>query len=423
MDPSTKPAFSVVPFLARPQSHIIPTLLDFAKKIGIRVDIVNITGGPAGAKTTMLTRVEFECYQRGILPIMVPEAATIVRNMGFKAERSIAIDGVARPIVSNYMAQSLMLDINESTFVYALTYAIQSAYEGGYKHIVLFRDRTGIDAAGYMPLAEFEAMLREKGLNVGDLAPGLTILLNSLAVDDPDLYLEVCGSNPARFETPAQAVAANANMIRVYTYFGINPVIIRNGPDGLEGKMARGMAEVFQFIGLPRIQKQSVVFVCATEQDLLHDLGFTDKRPIRITQFYDVDGTRYRETSFPLGSVVYTRTIKSAAGEKGVYFYDTERISSDEYFSARRRLGANLQESAKRRYVGISTCPPGGDSQFIKVDVYDNGLIGDLIRVEFDVVDDLCLPRCISSRQHRNVTGVLGLSDADIAQGRFANPL
>lgn len=418
--------FSLVTLLAKPQSDLIPKLLATAKQLGIVVEIVNITGGPAGGKTTLLTQLEFECYQRGWLPIMIPEAATIVRSMGFMAEKQFCPPyGKATHIISNHLAQAFMLQNNESNFVHALVYGIQAAYEQGHQRIVFFRDRTSLDARWYMDSPEaYEGLVREMNLNIHDLAPGaLTILLNSLAVDDPDLYLKVRSSNPVRFETPERAAAANQGMVDAYTAYGINPVIIRNGSGGFDGKMQEAKNEVFAVLGLPKVQQQSLIIVKGLAPDILKCLGFSQESSIKVTTLYDVDdgGARYRETCFPMGSVVYTKTVKSETGKKGARFDDMERITSEDYFRTLRRLGSNRHHSVKRRFVGMHR-DHGGPSQFLKVDVYHSGLVGETVRVEIDVIDGMKIPECIARLAHKDVTGEPGFSDADIAAGRFVCP-
>lgn len=399
--------------LSAPQSGVVKELLAYAKNIGIQIEVVVITGGPCAGKTTALARLEIEFKERGWFVVLLPEAATIVRNAGFKAETGV---------ISNYNAQMMMISQNEFSFVQAIAHAIQT----GQKKIIIIRDRCSIDGAAYMPsFDEFAEQVRDMGLNTRDLASATTVVhLRSLAVDQQDLYEQLKGNNTARFETVEEARAADRRTYYAYRHFCVKVHEVPNTSTYFDDKVSAMIKLILADIGEPKIESESAFILKGSLDYWESKLAIVDSQRIKIWQFYTLSGERFRKEGFPNGDIAYTVTTKTPTGNPESRLEETRLINSGEYYAAQN--GSDFDNSRKplhkHRYI-FSFSDSGDQIHRGELDYFPDGSIGNALRleVEYSVVKP-GLPSFLEGEEYLEVSGLDEYSNASIADGECPKP-
>lgn len=398
--------------------RVVSEVLAEAARRGIKVVIVTLTGGPLAGKSTGLIRIEYDFMRRGWFVVSVPEAATIVRNAGFKAETGV---------ITNYAGQREMIRVGENLFVQMLVAAIQA----GHKQIMILRDRSSFDCAAYMQdYDEFVALLHEMGIDVSMLnSSDKTVFLDSLGVDNPTLYDELCSNNTARHENAEQAAAANERLVKAYEHFGVQALRIGNGdPDGAEGKNRAIVNALLGLVGEPTVQSQRAFAIPVGALDVAAQVGIDLTRSMQIRQFY-LDGWRYRETLGPdlSRSYVATKKVRRSAADPVVRYKEERSINAGEFFYM-HRMAAQLEHTVvgKTRYFGFCSSAP--NRRLITVDRYRTDLIPSAdryCRVEIDNLEpgqESGMPDIITHFGGREVTGQIQHSDEGLATGKFVYP-
>lgn len=417
MEPSlpTHP-FTASSLLPRPCSYLKTSLLALAKERGLRIEFLDISGGPAAGKTEIMLRIEFEMSQRGWLVLTIPEAATIIRNMNLRAEEGI---------IPNIIAQQMMMDLNQHLRMQALAAAIDMK---GVTKILIVGDRSDLDCIPYVGSRDkFNDLLLARGINVGDITHGVhNLFMHSLAVDDPDLYRKVCAGNRARKESAEQAARMNGFTLDAIRLFA-NPAEIGNKyADGFEGKMKAAVVEICRMLDEAHIQHQAAFMVNAGYTEVLHFFGLLSVQPITIEQFYTAGGIRYRMTEYPGGHRVFAVTNKMDEGRPGYRYAVTERVHHDVYHEAFENRDTNLKVIKKRRYAGLfdKGIEPGTGGLFVTVDNFEPGLIPSRTqRVEVSSVNTLVVPWADTDFRSIDVTGKPEYSNLGISRGQVPTDL
>jgi predicted ATPase len=394
---------------------MIRAILEEAKRRGVAVKVITLTGGPLAGKSTGLIRIAYDFVRRGWFVVSVPEAATIIRGAGFTAETGA---------ITSYAGQRAMIRAGENLFIQMLVDAINA----GHTKILIVRDRSSLDCAAYMDsYEEFVGLLHELGIDVSGLNPSdRTIFLDSLGVDNPELYGLLCSNNSARHEDAVEAAAANARLVQAYEHFGVQVVRIGNNwPDGIEGKNRAVVNELLTMVGEQPVQSQAAYAVKLDAESLARALGFDSTRRMRITQFYH-DGWRYRETVGPDHARVYTATQKTrkSLADPVVRYKEERYTNSGEFFhmlrNAKQRGDVIVSKDRLFGFYGDVS-----DRRLVTLDHYDAGLLpttGHYCRVEVDNPGPVSVPDFLAWHDTMEITGLLQHSDEGLATRAFVDP-
>lgn len=163
---------------------------------------VVLTGGPGGGKTEALSYIQQRLAEDGIRVITVPETASELILAGLSP----------RGILRNADFQAAQLELQlEREDIY--TRAARTLPDD---LIVLLCDRGALDGKGFIEDETFETILEERGLNEESLRNRYDAVfhLTSAAQGDHGLYTR--SNNPARKETPGQAVLEDDKLMRIW---------------------------------------------------------------------------------------------------------------------------------------------------------------------------------------------------------------
>ncbi len=363
--------------LPRPATYLKAALLKLAAARGIRIEFVDISGGPAAGKTELMLYIESEMRKYGWQVIIVPEAPTIIRNMGLRPEEGH---------ISNTSAQMAMLLLSQHLRLQALAAAVDAE---GVEKVLIVGDRSDLDAIPYLGTqAQFTDFLHSVGLNIADIIVGTHhVFLQSLAVDNPVLYEKVRADNPARKEDASAAAEANRRTLSAIRGF-VNPEVIGNHYEGgFEGKLTAALNAIHRALNQAGVQRQLSYLIKLDRERAIDYLGMQGVQPIRIEQFYTAEGACYRMTEYPGGHRVFVLIKKTEQGTPGYRFAYTERVHPDVYHVAFVGRDRSISLIHKERFCQVSD---GGT--LITLDVYGGLLPSNMQRVELSGPTDLEIP-------------------------------
>ena len=389
----------------------IPSLIEYAESIGLNIKIVTLTGGPCAGKTDSLIHLDIEFTKRGYQVILLPEAATIVRNQGFRAEQGV---------YSTDACQRMMIMQNEFSLITAIITAIESHKEGENKKMLIVRDRSSLDGATYVnSLKLFEASLVDMRFSIQDIKySDATIFLRTLAFDRPDLYKKFSSNNTARFENVDQAVAADHKLLEVYERYG-HPYIVNNNFVDFREKVNHVVDIIIDILGEPRLEKELSFMLLDPNKEFISKLGLNNS--VDITQFYMSDSTRYRRVDYP-GKMhsSYIRTVKLDTDDKSVRMETEVLIPASEYVSAEESdlRRSDYVEIKKTRY--FKNIELDGIHYILEVDEFKNPLLKDWLRIEIEYGLKCPDPkRLFDGFKYVDITGDSRCSNRGISKGEL----
>lgn len=320
-------------------------------KLGERIRIFVITGGPCGGKTSALSRLHRTLTDRGYRVLVVPEAATKLINGG--------IDPISYGIVPFQAAILRDILMQEYTFVEAAR-----RYRDQGQNVVILCDRGIMDNEAYVGTEQFGAIIKSFGFTYHELCDHRYHAVFHLvtAADGAEEHYTLA-NNAARSETPEEARALDARTLAAWQRHQ-HPRIFDNSTD-FEEKLRRVTAEMFAFLGDPvprEIEEKFLLDPATIPGDLRAHCHAT-----HITQHYLVSPhpteehrVRRREDA---GGCSYYYTIKrhAADGER----IETERMLTHREYTALLSLhDPTLQPIEKDRVTFFF----GG--QFFEVDFF-----------------------------------------------------
>lgn len=188
-------------------------------------------GGPSGGKTSVMANHAQRLQNAGWNPIIVPESATTLINMGFDP--------------TDYSFQDALIREGMHHENLALLYA-QKLHNP-----VLLCDRAIPSGKAYMQnQKDFETLLHNRGISSYGEAlsryDGL-IFMQSVAVDKPEAY--TTENNSARRENIEGAKIANQKQLDIW--IGHKQIAVIDNSTDFETKKQRAYARLCNFLGIP----------------------------------------------------------------------------------------------------------------------------------------------------------------------------
>lgn len=162
------------------------------------IKFIGLGGGPCAGKSSVIATLCEEALSLGYLPLVNHEIATELHNMGVWFDK---ID----PLEFQRVLMRLL--------IYKENMLREVAQMSNYDKIVVICDRGIIDSKAYLKDKEqYKALLEELCLNEleANIRYDKLLFLNSLAVAQPLLYMQLKETNKARHESVQQAREMNA---------------------------------------------------------------------------------------------------------------------------------------------------------------------------------------------------------------------
>lgn len=395
--------------LGQVDPSIIQPLIDYAKTVGLDIKVATLTGGPCSGKTDSLIHLDIAFTKRDYQVILLPEAATIVRNQGFRAEQGV---------YSNDVCQRMMILQNESSLINAIVAAIESHPEGEKRKMIIIRDRSSLDSAAYVESpAVFEAQLLDMNISLPHICySDATVFLRTLAFDKPDLYKKFSSNNTARFENVDQAIVADQKLLDVYERYS-HPHILANNFENFEQKLDEVVNVIADTLGEPRLEKELAFMVYDMNDELMNRFGL--KNYVDILQFYMPQGLRYRSVSYPGGMhTSYIRTEKIDTDDVNIRVETESFVSASEFVAAQSKRSLGHVPIKKRRY--FKTLSLDDVYYTLEIDHFNKPFPDGWLRVEVEY-GSKCpdLSQLFDGLKHVDITGRKDCSNQGIAEGKL----
>ncbi|MDE1874607.1 MAG: AAA family ATPase [Patescibacteria group bacterium] len=322
---------------------------------------IAIDGGPCSGKTTGMAKIVQALQGVGIIPVTVPEAATMLMAGGIAPWTMDIID---------FQEHASRLQVNlETTFM-------TGARELGRKHgrpAVLITDRGLVGQAAYLPGTDRLKMLNDLllgsiGMSVEAARARYAGVIHLVTAADGAEDSYTLTNNAQRKESPEEARAVDRRTQEAWLGHSHLAIVPNRDRDGrrisFEEKMRRTVAEVFRILGFPQpIEDEERYWV--EPFDLDHSLIRHEK--VRIWQAYLAAPStgaeeRIRERRW-LGSSTYYHTVKTPTGD-GRDFEPERMITLGEFNRLRSRIDRDSTPIEKDRYYFI------WHDQYFEADMY-----------------------------------------------------
>lgn len=309
-----------------------------------------LTGGPCGGKTTSIEDIDKEFTEKGYQVIIVPEAATILINMGIKPFGDNAI--------SAFDFQRYVIKLQLELEKLAENCAKQSP-----KDTILLCDRGIIDDKAYVTKNEYKALLKEFGMNEFEVMNryDLVIHLRTAALGKEEFY--TLDNNSARTETAAEAREKDEKTLEAW--LGHEKLVIVNNDTNFQEKINRVIREVYEELGKPYpIQRQYKYLVESLDLDLLPSSKLVK---LEIEQFIENEEGKdvmYRKTTRD-GEVKYSIITKIDTDINSERITTKRNVDDRTYYD---NINPDEYPIVKNRY-----CFEYQD-QYFRLDIFDDGL-------------------------------------------------
>lgn len=310
-----------------------------------------LTGGPCAGKTTAIQRIVEEFEEKGLNVYVVPEAATLLINMGLKPFGNNAL--------STLEFQKQIFDISFKLEKIAETVSKRSERDS----IILF-DRGLVDSKAYVSEHEWKRLLRNYNIKDSTLFNkyDLVLHLRSVAWDKPEFY--TLSNNKARTEGVTEARLLDMNTL--HCWLGHHNLKILGNDTSFDEKINKVIEGIYNEIEKPfPIQRQFKYLVSSVNEEELYKN--TNGISLNIEQYY-IDNN-YSELFFRKITKDNDQSFKMIT-KKDTEF-NNERIttqkgiSEKEYYS---NFSKGILPVEKTRYCfEYNNC-------YYRLDTFDDGL-------------------------------------------------
>lgn len=311
---------------------------------------VALTGGPCGGKTTSIDTIVEEFSEKGYRVLIVPEAATILINMGIKPFGDNQIDIIE--------FQRLVIDLQLKLESYAEKIASESE-----KPTIILCDRGIIDDKAYVTKDEFIKLLKERNLTQFEVMNFYDLVIHLVTAANGKEEFYTLDNNTARSETPEEAREKDRKTLDAWLGHD-NLKIVGNSTD-FETKINNVIREVYSMLNQPYpLQCQ--------EKYLIDDIDVSNIDKFTPTKLYieqyikmtENGEIMYRKTTCD-GESKYTKITKIDTDINNERIKKRRNISENEYFS---NIPATESPIRKVRY-----CFDYNDQNF-RLDIFEDGL-------------------------------------------------
>ncbi len=333
-----------------------------------QVPRIVLTGGPCAGKTTAISEMVTWAHETGYMPIVVPEAATLLMSSGL----DVTTSDFQRAVLEHVLQ-------TEASFLKHAEYHRQRG-----KKPVLICDRGLWDQAAYMSPSDFRALCllhgvypdREKGQRYDGV-----IFMRSAAVGAEEFYSNE--SNATRYESLAEAKALDERTSFAWAGVSHLGIIDNRVGEPFAGKIRRTVAEFSRILGVPapmEIERKFDVLDFSESSLPAH----TVKSDILQHYLLGDDGLVERVRARSYGEHwVFTHTIKQSV-RLGVSVERERIVTRQQYEDLLVRVDRRREPIQKYRYCFLY------QNHHFELDVFRNGKQKGrrLLEVEVGSLDD-----------------------------------
>ena len=312
---------------------------------------ITLTGGPCAGKTSGLARISRELADKGFEVIIIPEAATAIKNAGVK---------IGEEYIDGYTFEKMIFEMQ--LFHEKLYEEYAKSLDS--KDIVIVCDRGVTDGKAFLTSEEYKLLLKSFGLNEIEARDSYDAVFHLKTVADGKEEYYTCDNNMARTETPEEARKQDLRTINSWTghpHFRV----IDNSTD-FDGKMTRLMSEIYSFLGLP--------VPIETERKYLINMpdieGLVKKYNAvksEIVQVYLISSNESEEIRIRQRGEnnVYTYYLTKKVRRDDMSRYEIEeKITKDRYLSLLMNADTSKSMVRKTRYCFVF------ENQYFEMDIY-----------------------------------------------------
>jgi len=348
---------------------------------------IAITGGPCSGKTTGLAKISSGLSDKGYDVIIVPEAATLIKNSGIK---------IGEEYVSDYEFEEIL---------FRFQIFIEELYEEKYakklndKDVIIVCDRGIVDGRAYLTETQYFKLLSKLGYNEIMARDAYDAVFHLKTVADGKEELYTCENNEARDENAEEAREADKRTLNAWV--GHPHLRVVDNSSDFDGKIARLMSEIYSFLGLPiPIEIEKKYLIKMPNLDMLKEKYNAVKS--EIIQVYlnsenENEEVRIRQRG-DNGSYTYYLTKKIKRDDMSRYEVE-EKISKDRYLNLLMNADITRNILKKTRYCfmyenqyfELDSYPFSSDKAILEIELTDKNskiTLPSEISVIKDVTDD-----------------------------------
>lgn len=312
------------------------------------VSVIVLTGGPCSGKTTALGFLPEKLESQGCSVMVVPEVATLLISGGISPK---ALMQISRDCYIDFEEILLKLQFDlEKRFRRALI-----AKDGGRKVLIL--DRGAIDVFAYLEPDEVKKILSRNRLKLGEIIDRYNLVVHLVTAADGAEQFYTRDNNPARYETPDEARAADK---RTQAAWNAHPHLkIIDNSTLFEAKLKRLLGVVQNTLGLPKtLEIERKFLVDNGKQVAIRDAWPVPIEVALIEQVYlesvgDKGRDRIRKRVHR-GHATFFRTFKIPSSDPRVREEREERISEREYQRLMRDERDHSRSIIRKRRICFS---------------------------------------------------------------------
>lgn len=311
---------------------------------------IALTGGPCGGKTTSIDKIVLEFTEKNYRVLVVPEAATILINMGIKPFGETKIDIIE--------FQRMVIDLQLKLESYAEEVARKSD-----KKTIILCDRGIMDDKAYVTKEQFIELLKERNLTQFEVCKSYDLVIHLVTAANGKKEFYTLDNNSARSESIEEAIIKDQKTLEAWLLHD-NLKIIGNDTD-FETKINKVIYNIYSILDRPYpLQNQEKYLI--DNIDLKNIENFSPVK-ISIEQYIhpkDNGEIIYRKTSCD-GEVKYSEIIKTDTNINNERIKKQRNINENEYFT---NIPVNEIPIRKVRY-----CFEYKEQNF-RLDIFDDGL-------------------------------------------------
>lgn len=211
-----------------------------------------LTGGPCAGKTTAMQTIVEEFEEKGFNVIVVPEAATLLINMGIRP--------FGRNALSNIDFQKKIFDISLK-----LEKMAEDTAKNSTKDSIILYDRGLVDSKAYMEERDWRKLISYYNFKDASLLNkyDLVIHLRTVAYDKEELY--TLSNNKARTETLTEARLLDMNTL--HSWIGHPNLKILGNEVSFEEKVDSVIKEIYNVVGKPFPVQRQLKYLVSSVND------------------------------------------------------------------------------------------------------------------------------------------------------------
>lgn len=203
------------------------------------VFMIVLTGGPCSGKSSSLAYLTEKLSDQGFMVFVVPETATLITNSGIDRRK---MDRSNQVITYEEAIFDMQLAFEE---IYKTT--VTKVFPEKKKIILL--DRGIMDIRAFMPEKAFRDILRRKNISEMELRDRYNGVIHLVTAADGAIDFYTGDNNPARIETPQEAIEIDIKIRE--SWLGHPHLKVIDNTTDFDGKISRTFSAISSILGIP----------------------------------------------------------------------------------------------------------------------------------------------------------------------------